>query len=354
MNSEITVAHSKAEFDRIQHIKARALEESEEQTAVLPDDAADTVSEKLTQTTDVHQSREEDIMATAKPDPKAAPSQEAAPKTEQNKKSETGEPVSGEQKLASDLLQHLTATKMTAGQLDLLLEKLELQFDHLVHGQLVGKLKQTDNYTFAKEYLDMEIQPMKEVMERMKRLIGVLQDKQITLADDLAEVKQEIHADIAKVRTEIEAAVDSGKKESRNGIERQSKTVSAKVDHEIQRLNHNIDDQMKGFRNELTEALQQERRESGSELKTLRSKFESDTDKLRESLVEKVRQEGERVEAETRKIGQEAADARQKVQDSLHTLSEYLLLVIEAAGLRDKIEKLSYDKSLEEMKNLKL
>ncbi|QTA85844.1 hypothetical protein [Desulfonema magnum] len=333
MGDEIKIVHSKEEFEKIQRIKAKYPEPD------APDPAEGDVSEQETELTDNDdQIRKEQTMAEKKEAPQEEKPQKAAGETKNDEKN-----LSEDSKFASALLQHLNATRMTAGQLDLLIQKLELQFDQLVHGNLVGQLKQTDEYTFAKEYLDMEIQPMKDVIERMKKMVAALQNKQLTLSDDLLEAKEEMDNKL------LEA-----KKEVNNEVERRVKTISTKIDDEIQRTKRTIDEQGRGLRNELVDSMKKERKSAEDELKDIRGKFETDTGKLKESLTDLIRQEREKLEKETQKMSKEAFEMKEKVQQSLRTLSEYLVLVIDAAGVHDKIEKLSYDKTLEEMTTINL
>jgi len=53
-------------------------------------------------------------------------------------------------------------------------------------------------------------------------------------------------------------------------------------------------------------------------------------------------------------MAKELSEMKEKTQKSLRVLSDYMLLVIEAASLRSKIEKLSYDKDLDDMKSINL
>ncbi len=341
MDQEIRVAHSREEYDKLQHALSAEMEKAR--------------LESLMQTP--ISDREEHAMA----EEKAAASQKKPPEESKESKVVPVDPgqkeakgLGGEPEFVKALLEHLNSSRMTAGQLELLLEKLELQFDQLVHGTLVGQLKQTDNYVFAKEYLDMEIQPLKAVMERMKRMVSMLQDKQITLADDLSQMRQAIGDDMTALKKELEEQIQEAKKETQAGIGRQGKTVNAKVDHEIQRLNQSVEDQLKGFKADFSDRIKSSQKEGEKEIKALKAKLEADGEKLKEEVKEEIKESRKSLESELRKSAQKSDEARQKIQDSLRILGEYMTLIIEAADLGQKIEKLSYDKSLEDMKAIQL
>ena len=327
MSDEIKLAHSEEEFEEL---RAKAKKSD-------PDAESGEISEQEVQLTD-DPIRKEQTMAAKK----ELPQEEKSQKAEGEKKAEE-KSLPEDSNFVGALLQHLNSTRMTAGQLDLLLEKLELQFDQLVHGKLVGQLKQTDEYTFAKEYLDMDIQPMKDVIGRMKKMLAALQNKQITLSDDLLQVRKEIDASLSEAKKEINA-----------DVERRIKAISTKIDDEIQRTRRNIDEQGRGLRNELVDSMKKERKNTEEEIRDIHSKSKGDNAKLKESLTDLVRREREKLEDENKKISTETFETREKVQQSLRTLSEYLMLVIDATGVHEKIDKLSHDKALDEMTTINL
>jgi len=327
---EIVMIHSEDAFKDYERKKKKGSEvsETDEYLALMMEEAD----------TDNRQQEGEQIMAAQK----TSEDKGTKPDMTQAAKPETM-PDDKELRLVSDLLQHLKSTKMTAGQLDLLLDKLTMQFDQLVHGKLIGQLKQTDNYTFAKEYLDMEIQPIKDVIERMKRMIGTLQEKQITLNDDLTDAKKETDTKLMKVKEEVFA-----------DIERQNKTINAKIDHEIQRNSRNLDESVKSLKNEISESAKKERKVAEDSIREIRTKTEDEHGKLRDSLTALLKQDQEKLESENKRMAKELSEIKEKTQKSLRVLSDYMLLVIEAASLRSKIEKLSYDKDLDDMKSINL
>lgn len=328
MVDEIVMIHSAEAFE--EHLRKQKLPERDEYLALLIEEAS----------MDNYQGGEK-IMAAPK-----ITSEGTKPDMAQSAKTETTasyEKVSEDLKLSGDLLQHLKSTKMTAGQLDLLLDKLTLQFDQLLHGKLVGQLKHTDNYTFAKEYLDMDIQPMKDVIERMKQMIGMLQEKQITLYDDMLDAKKETDGKLLKVKEEMLA-----------DIERQNKTINAKIDHEIQRNSRGLDEQVKSLRNEISESAKKEHKATEDGFREIKSKVEEDLGKLKDSLTSQIKQDQEKLENESKRLTKEFSEMKEKVQKSLRTLSDYMLLVIDAASLKSKIEKLSYDRDLDDMKTINL
>lgn|GEM_PF-3282618 len=330
MVDEIVMIHSEDAFKDYERKKKKGSEvsETDEYLALMMEEAD----------TDNRQQEGEQIMAAQK----TSEDKGTKPDMTQAAKPETM-PDDKELRLVSDLLQHLKSTKMTAGQLDLLLDKLTMQFDQLVHGKLIGQLKQTDNYTFAKEYLDMEIQPIKDVIERMKRMIGTLQEKQITLNDDLTDAKKETDTKLMKVKEEVFA-----------DIERQNKTINAKIDHEIQRNSRNLDESVKSLKNEISESAKKERKVAEDSIREIRTKTEDEHGKLRDSLTALLKQDQEKLESENKRMAKELSEIKEKTQKSLRVLSDYMLLVIEAASLRSKIEKLSYDKDLDDMKSINL
>lgn len=330
MVDEIVMIHSEDAFKDYERKKKKGSEvsETDEYLALMMEEAD----------TDNRQQEGEQIMAAQK----TSEDKGTKPDMTQAAKPETM-PDDKELRLVSDLLQHLKSTKMTAGQLDLLLDKLSMQFDQLVHGKLIGQLKQTDNYTFAKEYLDMEIQPIKDVIERMKKMIGTLQEKQITLNDDLTDAKKETDTKLMKVKEEVFA-----------DIERQNKTINAKIDHEIQRNSRNLDESVKSLKNEISESAKKERKVAEDSIREIRTKTEDEHGKLRDSLTALLKQDQEKLESENKRMAKELSEIKEKTQKSLRVLSDYMLLVIEAASLRSKIEKLSYDKDLDDMKSINL
>ncbi len=331
MVDEIVMIHSEDAFKDYQRKKNKGSEVSEtDEYLALMMEEADTDNRQTGRGTEIMAAQKTSEDKGVKPDM----TQAAKPETMPDDK---------ELRLVSDLLQHLKSTKMTAGQLDLLLDKLTMQFDQLVHGKLIGQLKQTDNYTFAKEYLDMEIQPIKDVIERMKRMIGTLQEKQITLNDDLTDAKKETDAKLIKVKEEVFS-----------DIERQNKTINAKIDHEIQRNSRNLDESVKSLKNEISESAKKERKAAEDSIREIRSKTEDEQGKLRDSLTALSKQNQEKLESENKRMAKELSEMKEKTQKSLRVLSDYMLLVIEAASLRSKIEKLSYDKDLDDMKSINL
>ncbi len=86
----------------------------------------------------------------------------------------------------------------------------------------------------------------------------------------------------------------------------------------------------------------------------MRERLESADTKNKDELNDYIKQEVDKFEKDMKKQSEESFDVTLKVQQSLRILSEYIFLVIDATDVRKKIEKLSYDTSLEDMKSINL
>lgn len=262
-----------------------------------------------------------------------------------------------EQKETLGFLKDIDFDQLSREQLEMILGKLETQFNQLVHENLVGSLKQTDEYTFAKEYLDIEIRPLKFVVEQIKKMMAALQNKQITLYDDVLSLHNRMEErmnqreeGIHKMVSGFEDMLRSTKQELYNQI----KTMDAKIENEIGRVNRNLEDLSNEILSKLFDSIRKERKDTEDSIGYLRDRFDESNEKLKERLSDLISESREKMELENKKISREMTELSHKVQQSLRTLSEYLVLAIDAADVRKKIDKLSYDSSLEDLKTVNL